>query len=257
MRTLMVAVLGVAGASALGAQSLTSRVNQSDGPVQIIYPSRSGVCGDGLTFISNVLGRSRYFTSGGSYSARRSDPDPRCEHGPARVVATIVGGQPTRLHAYVGPVPSSTIRTITASAAEASGWLEQIMKTGSTRLSEDAALPLILADSTDPWPALLTVARNEQRPQSLRRNALMWVSAGVNEHLGIDDATADTDDDALRKEAVFVLSQRAKREGTAELMELARMSKRPAVRRDAIFWLSQTGEIGPVADLYAELLGGR
>ena len=253
----MAAALLGAGATTLGAQSLASRVNQADGAVQVIYPSRPGVCGDGTTFISNVLGHSRYFTNGSVSSGQRYDLDPRCEHGPARVVATVVTGAPTRLRAYVGPVPSSSTRTITASAAEARAWLEQLAMNGSARLAEDAVLPLILADSTDPWPTLLHVARDVERPQSLRRNALMWVSAGVSQHLGIADATADTDDDQLRKQAVFVLSQRAKREGTAELVDLARTSKRPAVRRDAIFWLSQTGEIEPVAALYEELLGER
>lgn len=257
MRTLMAAALLGAGATTLGAQSLASRVNQADGAVQVVYPSRPGACGDGVSFISNVMGRSRYFTNGSVYDTRGHDIDPRCEHGPARVVATVVSGAPTRLRAYVGPVPSSSTRTITASAAEARAWLEQLVTNGSTRVSEDAVLPLILADSTDPWPVLLRVARDDQRPQFLRRIALMWVSAGVNEHLGIADATADTDDDAMRKQAVFVLSQRVKRDGDAELVDLARNSKRPAVRRDAVFWLSQTGEIGAVADLYAELLGGR
>lgn len=250
-------VVASASATTLGAQSLATRATQTDGIIQVIYPSRPEACGDGETFISNVLGRSRYFTNGGIISGRNGEVDPRCVHGPARVVATVERGEVTKLRTYVGPVPRSDARTMTVSVADAREWLEQLVTRSVTRVSRDAVLPLILVDSTEPWPVLLGVARDERRPESLRRNALMWVSDGVNEHLGIADATADTDDDELRKQAVFVLSQRARRDGTAELMDVARTSKRPAVRRDAMFWLSQTGEIDSVANLYAELLGGR
>ena len=40
----------------LAAQSLASRVTSSDGIVQIVYPSRPSACGDGQSFIGNLLG---------------------------------------------------------------------------------------------------------------------------------------------------------------------------------------------------------
>lgn len=249
MRRALVAAAGLCvmqaaagGAGALGAQSLAARVTATDGPVQVVYPSRPRVCGDGSTFIANVR-------SSGDYHTGRP-----CIHGPARVVVTVLDGRPTRLRAYVGPVPESGTRTIPATDAEAAAWLEQLVARGETRVARDAMLPLVLADSTDPWPALLRAARDERRPESLRRNALLWLGAGVDEHLGIADTRADTDDDELRKQAVFVISQHPGRDGTAALMDAARASKRPAVRRDAIFWLGQTADIPVVARLYEELL---
>jgi HEAT repeat protein len=100
----------------------------------------------------------------------------------------------------------------------------------------------------------LSVARDDNRPTSVRRAALTHLAMEVNRHLGIDDASAETDDDEMRKEAVFVLSQHSHSENTPALMEVARSAKHPAVRRDAIFWLGQTGDVRAVADLYAELL---
>jgi hypothetical protein len=249
-------VLGVAiiGAASAQAQSLAKRVTQSDGTVQVVYPSRPGACGDGATYITNVLGDDRYFANGNITSGRGYWREAPCVAGPARVAATVMDGEVTRLRAYVGPVPQSDARTITAGVGDVRAWLEQLITTGSGRVAQQAALPLILADSTDPWPTLLGVARNDQRPLAVRREALGWVARGVNHHLGLQDAIPETDDDEMKKQAVFILSQRVKRDGSAELMDLARNAKRPIVRRDAIFWLGQTGDPREVADLFANLL---
>lgn len=251
----LVLVAALAGAATVQAQSLAKRVTQADGAVQVIYPSRPGACGDGSSYMSNVLGASRYYTNGSVYtSGRDSWREATCARGPARVVATVIDGEITRLRAFVGPVPSNDLRTIQVSAADARGWLEGLITSSNDRIARDAVLPLIVADSTNPWPLLLSVARDDQRSTSVRRAMLGWLVYGVDEHLGIQDASADTDADEMAKQAVFVLSQRAKRDGMAELMDVARTSKRPVVRRDAIFWLSQSGDVRAVADLYADLL---
>ena len=111
----------------------------------------------------------------------------------------------------------------------------------------------ILADAPDPWPFLLRVARAETRASAIRRNALLWLSTGVTVKLGIADAGDDTDEDEIRKQVVFALSQRPKSESVPELIDLARTSKYPSARRSAIFWLGQTGD-PRAADVYAELL---
>jgi hypothetical protein len=248
MRALtLAAVIGAAAASPLAAQSLAKQVTASDGAVQVIYPSRPTACGDGRSYVNDVLGGNRH-------DGWRGMP---CEHGPARVVATVVDGQITRLRAYVGPVPRNDMRTINASVADARGWLEQLVASSDSRVGADAMLPLVLADTTDPWPLLLGVARDDRRSVAVRRSALTWLAQGVSHHLGIDGSAPENDDDEMKKQAVFVLSQRAKREGTSELMEVARTSKRPAVRNDAIFWLGQSGDTKAVADLFAELLSSR
>src|SRR3954469_1106445 len=83
------------------AQSLAQRGSWSDGTVQVIYASRPSACGDGATFIGNVFGQSTYYSGNSTFSGGgRSWRDRPCVHGPARVVATVISGEVTRLRPY-------------------------------------------------------------------------------------------------------------------------------------------------------------
>jgi hypothetical protein len=245
----------MAPALSLGAQSVGERVTSSDGVVQVIYPSRPSACGDGETMISNVLGRSNYFSGNNQFSGHGSWQNRPCVHGPARVVATVVGREVTRLRANVGPIPVALAdtRTITLSAADAATWLGDIASRSTGRVASEAFLPLIIADAPDPWPLLLRIARDDNRPRDVRRAALTWLANGVTDHLGIADSHDDSEEDEMRTQAVFVLSQRPKGESVPELIELARSAKHASARRSAIFWLGQTGDPRAV-DVFAELL---
>jgi hypothetical protein len=242
----------------LGAQSLGARVTASDGQVQVIYPSRPNACGDGQGLIGNVLGRSTYYSGNVSVSGRANWSDQACVRGPVRVVATVISGEITRMRSYVGPIRASASdsKTINASASEAAGWLGDIAARGSGRAASDAILPLVLADTVEPWPLLVRIARDENRPRDVRRAATLWLSMGVTEHLGIADTRDESTDDEMRSQAVFVLSQRPKSESVPELMDLARTAKHASARRAAIFWLGQTGDDRAIG-VYAELLGIR
>jgi hypothetical protein len=238
--------------TAAGAQSLTQRVAATDGLVQVVYPARPGACGDGRSYIGHVFGQSTYYSGNSTFNGR-SSWERSCEPGPARAVATVISGEVTRLRPYVGPIPPSDVRTINVSAADANAWLSELISRAPSKLAGEAMLPLVIADGPDPWPFLLRIARDENRPLQVRRNALHWLGTGVSDKLGIADEQADTDEDEMRKQAVFVLSQRPKSESVPELMSLARSAKYPSVRRQAIFWLGQTGDLR-AAEVYAELL---
>jgi hypothetical protein len=240
-------------AATAAAQSLPQRVTSTDGTVQVIYASRPSACGDGETFIGNVFGRSTYYSGNSTLSGHGSWSTRPCVHGPARVVATVMGGEVTRLRPFVGPVPSSDMRTLNVLPGEAVSWLGGIIERSSSKLASEAMLPLVLADADDPWPFLLRIARSDSRSTAIRRSALLWLSTGVTEKLGIADEGDDTDEDEVRKQVVFALSQGRKSESVPELIDLARTSKNPAARRSAIFWLGQTGD-PRAADVYADLL---
>ena len=259
VRMLVAASTMLAVTIPLAAQTLQSRVAASDGVVQIVYPSRPSVCGDGQTYIGNVFGSSRTYSGDVSWSGRNGWTNRECVHGPARVVANVVGGEFTRVRAYVGPVPStsSDVRTISTTAADASAWMGELLTSGPPRVASDMILPLILADGPEPWPLLLKVARDENRSRDLKRNVMLWLSNGVSEHLGLIDADdGSSDDDEMRKQAIYVLTQRPKNESIPQLIELARSAKHPSARKTAIYWLGQTGDARAV-DVYAELLGLR
>lgn len=246
-------------ATPVGAQTIAQRIAAADRPVQVIYPSRPSACGDGRSYYSRAFDDGYSFGTDDNLMYQRGDGWSRgpCVHGPARVVATMMGGEVTRLRVYVGPVPPSTdVETVNASASDAAVWLSSLITGDNSRVAASAIRPLILADAPDPWPLLLRVARDNGRGMSLRREALMWLGIGATVHLGIEQKRDDTPDDEMRTQAVFALSQRPKSESVPTLMDLARSAKYPSAKRSAIFWLGQTGD-PRAADVFAELLGLR
>ena len=258
LRRSLATAAAVALSAPLNAQSLADRVTASDGTVQVIYPSRPSACGDGRSFIGNLFGNNHFY-SNDEWSSRNGWSTRQCIHGPARIVATVVSGEVTRVRAYVGPVPptSADVRTIEATAADAAAWMGDVVARGAPRLASDMLLPLILAAGPEPWPLLVKVARDENRPRDLKRSVMMWLSTGISDHLGISDADdSSSDDDQMRNQAIYVVSQRPKEESIPTLIELARSSKHPAARKTAIYWLGQSGDPRAI-DVYAELLGLR
>jgi len=252
-------LFAAAAATPAGAQTIAQRLSTADRPVQVIYPSRQTACGDGRSYIGHVLEDGYYFgTDDNTMSRGEGSSRGACVHGPARVVATVFGGEVTRLRVYVGPIPPSSadVETVNASASDAAAWLASLVTGENARVAASAILPLVLVDAPDPWPLLLRVARDNGRGMSVRRDALMWLGNGAVAHLGIEQQRDDTPDDEMRTQAVFALSQRPKSESVPALMDLAKSAKYPSAKRSAIFWLGQTGD-PRAADVFAELLGLR
>ena len=86
----------------VGAQTIAQRVSSADGRVQVIYPSRQTACGDGRGYIGHVFEDGYYFGTDDNTMYQRGDGElarAACVHGPARVVATVFGGEVTRLRA--------------------------------------------------------------------------------------------------------------------------------------------------------------
>ena len=259
MRHVTIALTVIAAfANSLTAQTLSQRIARSDGTVEVIYPSKSSVCGDGRGLIGHLFGQSMYYTGDNTVQGRGNWSSRFCEPGPARAVVSVISGEITRIRAYVGPRPSDTrgVPTIDASAADASAWLAEVVARTESRVATDAMLPLLLADAPEPWGLFLRVTRDSSRSRAVRRAALDWLGRGVNAHLGIADAEDDTPEDELRSQAVFALTQGRRGESVPDLIELARSAKHPSARRAAIFWLGQTGD-PRAADVFADLLGLR
>lgn len=260
MRTrVWLALLATVGSS-LGAQGLARTVTSSDGSVQVLFPARPNVCGDGETFIRTSRGRGdQFYSDYGLYSGRNSWSNRPCGFGPVRVLALVMRGEITRLSVFVGPVPQTgnDTRTVNASATDAAAWLVDIAARGESRVAAKALQSLMFADAPPPWNVVLRIARDNDRPRDVRRNAVTWLAYGVTEKLGLADVDEHaTDDDEMRSQAVFVLTQQRKTESVPELIDLVRTAKHPVARKAAIFWLGQSGDTRAV-DVYAELLGLR
>jgi hypothetical protein len=159
---------------------------------------------------------------------------------------------------HVGPVPQprSDLRIINATATDAESWLTEMLEQANSRVASDLLLPRILVDGAEPWTLFLKLARDDHRPTEFKRSVMVWLSNAVSEHLGILDDVDRTDDDELRSQAVFIVSQRPRNESIPTLIDVAKTPKHPSARKAAIYWLGQTGDPRAV-DVYADLLGLR
>lgn len=262
MHRLVVALAALAAAqtSRADAQSLERRIAQiTDGDVQFTFASRDGVCGDGATFIEDGWGGEHRIYDGGQFTGRMGRLDGiACVSGPVRVVAWVADGEIVRLRTFAGPVPrsASARRDLgDVSVTEALTFLRRLAERGNGRAAEQALLPIVLADSVAPWPTMLRFARSEQMVRAVRRTAAFWLSRGAAAKLGVTDAD-ETAEDEVRASAVFALSQQPRAQSVPQLVEIARTSRRPAVRAQALFWLGQSGDPRAI-DLFAEILEGR
>ena len=243
----------VLAASHAGAQSLAARVAQApDGTVQLRYASRPGSCGDGESFIHFGVGRSRYesYSNGDGYRP--------CEPGPVRLVISVYGGRIDRLREYVGPDRGARADTDLgiASTADVERFLTPLIEGEDGSVAQQAVEALVLADSVDPWPTLLRVARASATPKRVERSAAFWLGQGAAEKLGLADVEERGTDDEVRAQAVFALSQQPRETSVPELLTVARESQHPIARARALFWLGQSGDARAL-DLFASILGVR
>ena len=171
--------LALATSSALAQGTLSSRIGAaSDGPVQFTFPAREGVCGDGRTFLSTAPGE---YTGTFTVTTDEGARSAACVAGPVRVVLGRAGGTVVSVDTYVGPPqPAAGATDLGAvSGAEASAWLLDLAARGEGAPSRAALLPAVVAEGGDPWPALLAIARDADRPLETRRTAISWLSRGV------------------------------------------------------------------------------
>jgi HEAT repeat protein len=121
---------------------------------------------------------------------------------------------------------------------------EQIIFAASINEDKDAAVNF-----------LIDVAGKDNDHES-RKKAIFWLGQKAGERSlnalkdTLDSADADTE---VQKQAVFAISQRSKDESVPLLIKIAKTHANPAVRKQAIFWLGQTGDERAV-DFFKEIL---
>ena len=242
-------------ASAQGGQGVAARVAAApDGEVWMRFASRPGVCGseNGVS----MSGRS-------SRTVVVSDGDRwECEEGPVWVALLKREGRIERVRTRVARGWSAEGRgRVTdlgaVGARDASEYLLGLAERGAAgRASEEAIFPATLADSVTTWPALLRLARNDARPEQTRRSAVFWLAQQAGDRITreLSDFVSDGDEDRdVRKHAVFALSQRPRDESVPELVSIARTHRDPEIRKQAMFWLGQSGDPRAVA-LFEQIL---
>lgn len=102
---------------------------------------------------------------------------------------------------------------------------------------------------------LIDVARSDA-DREVRKQAIFWLGQKVGKRSldALGDAAQSNDADTeVQKQAVFVISQRPKDEAIPLLIKIARTHQKAAIRKQAIFWLGQTGD-ERVVDFFKEVL---
>jgi HEAT repeat protein len=232
----------------LAAQSLAERVAGATQPrVQFTFAGRSDVCGNGRSFIQ---------VAGGHWYGSFNDADRRdaCVAGPVRVVLDRAGRDVISIASYVGPV-AETAAGVTdlgrVRARDAAEYLLALAERADGRVSRDALLPAVLADSVDVTPRLLALARNQNGARETRRSAISWLGRPFdNRERAVKDvadalvqiAKDDDDNQSVRQSAMRTLARLEHGAGTASLMELARDSQRSWLAREALSALTSSGD---------------
>jgi HEAT repeat protein len=242
--------LWIAAAPAVAAaQSLADRVGGANEPrVQLTFAARADVCGNGRSFIQ-VAGNQWYGSWSGDNDRREA-----CVAGPVRVVLDRAGRDVVSIATYVGPLPEPAAGIADLGrvrASEAANYFLGLAERGEGRVSRDALLPAMLADSVDPTPRLLVLARNQNVARETRRGAISWLGRPLDARdRGVDQvgtallaiARDEDDNQSVRQQALRTLARLEHGAGTVPLMQLARDASRNWLAREALSALTQSGD---------------
>ena len=234
----------------LSAQSLSSRVaNAPDGVVRMQIESRLGVCGNGRDVVgykSAIFARN-FQSIGGNWNSSQ------CEPGPLRVTLTVADGQVTRVRTQVGgswPSGESRVTDLgVVPSDEASSYFFALVPRLETASGKDRLLlPAVLADDAPVIQPLLALARDTQRAEHTRRQAILWLGLLGDESVIpalVQFARDDREEGKGRKKglgnsAMAALGSLEGDVGVPALINLARDAS-VGIRREAVFWLGQNG----------------
>lgn len=235
-------------------QSIASRVAAvRDGKVRMTFASRPEICGFGNSISRGGNNRMNW----GNETSADVVYDEECSHSPVRLVLSIDRGQITKLRTYVGgrwrPATSETTDLGAVSVKAATDYLLSLASNDGGKVGREAIMPATLADSVNIWPQMFRLARDNSVPSETRKQAVFWIGQAASDVVAPDNDGKGSDDEEVKKQAVFALSQRRNGESVPALIEVARNNRYPEVRRSALFWLGQSGDPRAIS-LFEEIL---
>jgi hypothetical protein len=141
------------------------------------------------------------------------------------------------------------------SQAESVRSLAALARSSEKKLVDGALAALSVHAGAEALDATIALARTGATAQA-RGQALFWLAqrAGTQAVGAIDDALARDPDTEVKTRAVFALSQLPPDEGVPRLIDVARSHSNPAVRKQAMFWLGQSGDPRALAFFESVLL---
>jgi len=236
-------------------QSIASRVAAvRNGSVRMTFASRPEICGYGNSISRGGNSRMNWTSSESSDVVY----DEECSHSPVRLVLTVDGGRVTKLRTYVGGrwrSPTSETTDLGAvSTRAATDYLVSLASNDNGKVGREAIMPATLADSVNVWPQLFRLARDSNVPPETKKQAVFWLGQAASEVVSPErSGKRESEDQEVKKQAVFAISQRRNGEAVPALIQVARNNRDPEVRRTALFWLGQSGDPRALS-LFEEIL---
>lgn len=235
------------GATAAGGQSLASRVAAAgQGEVRMTFATRASVCGDGR----NVVAVGDVFTMYPSIESHGRWSHANCVAGAARVALQVAGAAIETVRTHVGGAWEAAIGRVTdlgvVSAASAAEYFLDVAEKSAGRVTRNAMLAAVIADSADIAPRLLSIAQRLTAPAETRRQSINWLGvfgdASIVPSLAALARSTDDEKRSVGEAALLALSQVADGAGIPALIELARTGASTRLRGKAVFWLGQSGD---------------
>lgn len=225
----------VTTAATAGAQTIASRIDAvRDGTVQMSFPARPGVCGDG---------RGSIWIQDGDRVIAFGDRSRPCISGPVRVSIGRADGQTVSIRKCVAcrtTGMSDGVDLGDVSATEASRYLLGVARTIAGRNADDAIDAAAFSDAGDLTPEFTRLIADDNATLQARKQALFWfgqLGESTKALVALDGSLKGA---GLREHYTFVLSQRRDDPALDKLMDIARRDPDVAVRKQAMFWLGQS-----------------
>ena len=236
MRRLAIAMASFAtaiGARPARAQSLASRVDAvRDGIVEFRFAARPAVCGDGT-------GNS--WSTNGAWS--RGNGRSACITGPVRITIGRADNQTVSVRLCVacavraghgGDVDLGDI-----APDDAARYLISLARHIAGTSAGDAVAGASIADA-NVAPEFQALVRDDDASVDARKQGLFWFGqsdASTHDVIGVYDSLKPQE---LRRQFVFVVSQRQDDESVDKLIDIAQHDRDGDVRKQAMFWLGQS-----------------
>ncbi|MEK7402171.1 MAG: HEAT repeat domain-containing protein [Gemmatimonadota bacterium] len=237
-----------ASARHASAQSLADRVAGAGQPrVQFTFAGRPEVCGDGRSFI-RVFNNEWY----GSWSGDANRAP--CAAGPVRVVLDRAGREVVSIAVYAGPMtetPAGVADLGRIRARDAADYLLGLAERSQGRVSRDAIMPALLADSFDFNARLLAIAKNQDAARQTRSSAISWLARPLSNlernvqpvaDALVSIARDEDDNQSVRQQALRTLARLEHGAGTTVLIQLARDTQRGWLAREAVSAVNSSGD---------------
>ncbi len=112
-----------------------------------------------------------------------------------------------------------------------------------TELKKQVVFAMSLSRDEEAVREMIRIARQEDN-REVRKNAVFWIGqkASQEAEAALREVVADSkEDEDVKKSAVFAISQLPEDRSVPMLISIAKTNPSAAVRKNAIFWLGQTG----------------